>query len=91
MIDADCPVVVMLLLGTRFYTPQAGLIEPGPADLDTTYHAVLAVGHGRHKARTYILVRNSWGDAWGMDGHAWIDTNYLEPRLHQLAKMEKVI
>ena len=28
-----------------------------------------------------ILVRNSWGPAWGADGHAWVRETYLSRRL----------
>lgn len=90
-VDKDYPVVVTMLLGERFYAPIAGTIEPGAGDNDTDYHAVLAVGHGRVGQKKYVLVRNSWGDAWGIDGHAWIARDYLQPRLYKLARMEKVI
>ena len=90
-IDEDCPVVVTMLLGERFYVPIAGMIEPGAGDYDTDYHAVLAVGHGHRGQKKCILVRNSWGGAWGIDGHAWITADYLQPRLYRLARMEKAI
>ena len=89
-VDAGKPVVVALLLGARFYRPLSGIVEPGPGDTDTDYHAVLAVGHGRDGTRRYILVRNSWGSGWGMAGHAWIAVKYLEPRLYQVALMGSI-
>lgn len=89
-VDADKPVVITLLLGVRFHTPVSGIIEPGPGDADTDYHAVLAVGHGRDGTRRYILVRNSWGSGWGLAGHAWIAVEYLEPRLYQAALMGSI-
>jgi hypothetical protein len=84
-VGSGVPMVMTILLGERFYTPANGLIEPGPDDADTDYHAVLAVGHGRDGPRRFVLIRNSWGDDWGLDGHAWVDTAYLEPRLYELA------
>jgi hypothetical protein len=89
-IDAGMPVILTLLLGLRFHTPASGVVEPGPGDVDTDYHAVLAVGHGREGTRRYILVRNSWGNGWGLDGHAWIAADYLEPRLYQVALMGSI-
>jgi C1A family cysteine protease len=91
MLEAGCPVVVTMLLGARFYDPVAGIVELGAGDVDTAYHAVLAVGHGVEDRKRYILVRNSWGIDWGLKGHAWVAVEYLEPRFHKLAQMEKVI
>lgn len=85
-LDADRPAVVALLLGERFYAPDSeGRVTPGPADNDTDYHAVLAVGHGRDGAEPYVLVRKSWGADWGIDGHAWVSAPYLTPRFYALA------
>ena len=86
-LDAERPTVVTLLLGERFYGPAAdGRILPGPGDADTDYHAVLAVGYGRDGSEPFILVRNSWGSEWGVEGHAWLSAAYLQPRLYGLAR-----
>ena len=86
-LDAERPVVVALLLGERFYAPgPSGAIVPGHGDADTDYHAVLVVGHGRDESQPYVLVRNSWGSEWGLDGHAWVAASYLEPRLYALGR-----
>lgn len=78
-------VVVTLLLGERFFQPANGIIVPGPGDADAGYHGVVAVGHGEDGSERYILVRNSWGRLWGLEGHAWVHVDYLETRLHALA------
>ena len=89
-LEAERPVVVALLLGERFYVPDdAGRVTPGSGDADTDYHAVLAVGHGRDGADPYILVRNSWGAEWGFEGHSWVSTDYLRPRLYALTRFSE--
>jgi hypothetical protein len=84
-LQAGQPVVLTLLLGRRFYSPDSGIVVVGPDDADIDWHAVIAIAHGRQEMEDFILVRNSWGAGWGLEGHAWISASYLEPRLHQLA------
>ncbi|OZA67864.1 MAG: peptidase C1 [Sphingobacteriia bacterium 39-39-8] len=38
-------------------------------------HAVMAVGYDNVKRR--FLIRNSWGEAWGNKGHAWMPFDYI--------------
>lgn len=88
-LDTGRPVVLILLLGERFYNPIDGLISVGPNDADTDYHAVIAVGHGSASTGdACILVRNSWGPDWALEGHGWIAVPYLEARLKQTFVME---
>lgn len=81
-LNTGVPVVLILLLGERFYVPESGLIAPGPNDADASYHAVIAVGHGKTVGGEHcVLIRNSWGLGWGLRGHAWVTSSYLERRL----------
>jgi hypothetical protein len=81
-LDARQPVVLIMLIGERFYDPPGGLITSGPNDADVDYHAVVAVGHGQSAAGgDCILIRNSWGEDWALEGYAWITASYLGARL----------
>jgi len=42
------------------------------------YHAVLVVGATDISGRRHLLIRNSWGDGWGLNGYAWLPVAYLE-------------
>ncbi|MGL6161499.1 C1 family peptidase [Microbulbifer sp.] len=48
-------------------------------------HAVLAVGYDDEKKiagqKGALLVRNSWGTGWGMEGYGWLPYAYIEAGL----------
>lgn len=48
-------------------------------------HAVIAIGHGQIGDERVILVRNSWGVAWGNQGTAWVSESYFIYHLEKLA------
>ena len=84
------PILVLMYLSMSFYIGGVdGVIVPaGGEDPDYALrHAVIAVGHGEIGGERAILVRNSWGTAWGDQGYAWLRESYLAPLLMRLASL----
>ena len=58
---------------------------PGQGDSLVGGHAVLAVGFDDQKKigkeKGAILIRNSWGEAWGEKGYGWLPYAYVESGL----------
>ncbi len=87
-LDAGTPVIITMCLSDAFYKPEAGgVISALEAPDHTRRHAVVAVGHGMRGSETMILVRNSWGISWGIDGHGWLSEEYLGLRLYGFGEM----
>ncbi|MGY3170770.1 hypothetical protein ACVWYU_000143 [Pseudomonas sp. TE12234] len=73
------PVGLALRLTYEFYAPVDGIIPfshsvvPGAMQ-----HAVVTVGLGVDAlGEAWFLIRNSWGEEWGQQGHAWIPAEYI--------------
>lgn len=66
---------------------SGGIPHPCPGEQARWGHAVLAVGYDDHKKITNtscdlttegaLLIRNSWGTAWGEEGYGWLPYAYL--------------
>jgi hypothetical protein len=87
-LDDDNPVLFTMSISKSFLRPGPDhVIESSERLEPKRVHALVAVGHGHRQNDQFVLVRNSWGDAWGAQGYAWISTSYLTPRLLQAATM----
>lgn len=63
---------------TLFY-PVDGVIAFSPDIIQDRVHAVLAVGVGESPGGVpHVLIRNSWGEAWGELGYAWLPKEYID-------------
>jgi hypothetical protein len=81
-IEGNTPMVVGMTLSDAFIDPDSnGVIDSAEPEDPAINHAVLAVGTGTLGNKKFILVRNSWGDTWGLAGYAWLSERYLGPRV----------
>lgn len=86
-VNSSRPTVFVLLLGERFLSPLNGVVDVGPQDADVDWHSLVAVGGGVVAGQAALLVRNSWGTAWGDGGYAWLTHRYIKPRLSVAATL----
>lgn len=79
------PVGVVVGMSQSFYYPNGGVVDFDPLAIPDLYHALIAVGVGKHKqtSETHLLVRNSWGAGWGLNGHAWVPERHLNVHLQE--------
>jgi hypothetical protein len=90
LINQRRPVVLGLSLTPGFYKPdKEARVLPEPGAVETTKHAVLAVGAGTDSEGQYILVRNTWGESWGRAGHAWLHETYVRERMLTTGVIER--
>lgn len=87
-IDQDNPVIIGLTISNAFYKPgKDGVISAKELPNPSLRHAVVGLGYGTLGQERLLLVRNSWGNSWGVNGHAWLTENYLTPRLIAYAEL----
>lgn len=62
------------------FTPAGGVVAHDVNVIPHQYHALLAVGWGlaTDSGVRHLLVRNSWGDGWGLAGHAWLPEPFVQ-------------
>lgn len=91
-LDEERPVILLMTLSRSFYGPDPdGVVRPASEEQPdpALRHAILAVGHGSIDGEPAVLIRNSWGGAWGQGGHAWLTAGFLGPRLFGMALLDE--
>lgn len=84
LLKDEAPVVAILNITDSFLKPNPnGLLLFQPEENPIGCHAVVFVGIGQSNTsdEEALLIRNSWGDSWGDNGHAW----FSQPLFEQMA------
>jgi C1A family cysteine protease len=91
-LEQDRPTLTLIRLSRSFdWVGADGIVDPGQNEQPEYLrrHAVVAVGHGETKGQRAILVRNSWGDGWGLGGYGWLTEKFLGPRVFRIAILKE--
>jgi len=84
-IEADIPILMSMTISDAFFTPdERGVVDAWEPEQPTLRHAVVAVATGECAKSRLVLVRNSWGNTWGLSGYAWLSELYLSPRIQDV-------
>lgn len=92
-IDAQTTPIILLDLTMSFFkATDSAVIDLDPPGTPTVgaRHAVIGVAHGVNGDGRCVLVRNSWGAAWGVNGHAWLTEAYIRKQMFSLALISGV-
>ena len=69
------PISVAIDAGGNFGFYKSGIYTSKNCSSEFLDHAVLAVGYSYINNSKYIIVKNSWGTDWGMDGYIYMNSD----------------
>jgi hypothetical protein len=80
VLDAGSPVVLSVAFASEvwFGAAATGWLDHDSAASVTGGHAVLGIAASDDGSTPAVLVRNSWGPAWGLAGYAWAPAALLD-------------
>lgn len=74
------PVILTLQLVVSAWVEGRPEVDASPATRPSTNHAVVAVGvvEASEGATESVIVKNSWGERWGVNGYGFVSRRYFE-------------
>ena len=87
-LESGVPVVLTLYLSDAFffsYWDEIGIIDETYPPNQELRHAVVAAGYMNAEDQKFVLIRNSWGEHWCINGYGWVSEKYLSSALLRIA------
>ena len=69
------PISVALDAEADFQMYSSGIFNSTECSSEMLDHAVLAIGYGVLNGSRYLIIKNSWGASWGMNGYIYFSTS----------------
>lgn len=76
------PMVLIVHVTDEFHYADGSTGRVKSPDSSSTgqgLHAILCLGYAEgENSSVHFLVRNSWGESWGLHGYGWLPDDYIE-------------